>query len=245
MTNLAQNNGTNNTFYSQYLDFPIELLEQLGTNEKLTREVNYSHGVSDKFSNHLFYCTMYAGKRYKTTLEQKQQAEKLYQVNKQKVIDNIGNKLVFVGMGMEYAAKYEDDVCNHRVRTEIVNPQGRRFFIEVGTGRGENMHIHHVVDRDQENEYSEKAQYYRNEIEKKGGFWKIGKGHPDYEKYQEYMSQPYYWYKKDDWFSLNTKYTNQNILKLVNKLFDCKFTQIEVDYNHLTTNDYISSSPKF
>jgi len=245
MTNLTQNTETNNKFLSQYLEFPIELLNQLGTNEKLTREVSYSHGVSNEYSNHLFYCTMYEGKRYKTTLEQKQQAEKLYQVNKQKVIDSIGNKLVFVGMGMEYAAKYEDDVCNHRVRTEIINPNGRRFFIEVGTGRGESMHIHHVVDRDQEYQYNEKANYYRNLINNNGGFWKIGKGHPDYEQYQKYQSQPYYWYKKDQWFSLNTKYTKENVLKLVNSLFECNFTQIDVDYNHLTTDDYVSTSPKF
>ena len=83
---------------TQYLEMPAELLSQLGINEKFTREVNYSHGVSDSHSKHLFYCTMYGGKRYKTTAEQKEQAQKLYKINKQRAIDNVGNKLVFVGI---------------------------------------------------------------------------------------------------------------------------------------------------
>jgi len=227
----------------QYIEFPTELLNQLGVNEKLTREVNYSHGVCDKYSVHQFYCTMYGGKRYKTTLEQKEQAAKLYEINKQRAIKNVGNKLVFVGMGCEYSAKYEDDVCNHRIRTEIVNPQGRRFFIEVGTGRGEDMRIDHVVDRDQEDEYNAKATEYRQKIEDEGGFWRIGKGHELYEKYQEYNNQPYYWYKHEQWKNLKTKYTKANVLSLVNILFDCNFTEIEIDYNHLRTDDYKSVSP--
>jgi len=105
------------------------------------------------------------------------------------------------------------------------------------------MHITHVVDRDQEDEYNLKAQEYRNKIEQAGGFWKIGKGHPLYENYQIYMGQPYYWYKKDDWFSLNAKFTYANVLKLVNNLFDCNFTEMAVDYYHLNTDDYVSTSP--
>ena len=242
MTNLAQNYYTGNT---TYLEFPIELFNQLGTNEKLTREVNYSHGVSDKFSNHLFYCTMYAGKRYKTTLEQKEQAEKLYQINKQKVIDNIGNKLVFVGMGMEYTPRYKNDVCNHRIRTEIVNTEGKRFFIEVGTWGNELMRIDHVINRDQQDEYDEKVIFYRNEIEAKGGFNKVGRHEPLMENYLNYQKQPYHWYKHNDWKNLKIKYTNENVLNLVNTLFNCNFKEMTVDYNHLTTDDYVSTSPKF
>jgi len=228
---------------TEYLEMPAELFSQLGANEKFTREVNYSHGVSDKYSKHLFYCTMYGGKRYKTTAEQKEQAQELYEINKQKAIDNVGNKLVFVGMGCEYTARYNDDVCNHRIRTEILNPQGRRFFIEVGTWGAELMRIDHVVDRDQEDEYNEKASEYRQKIEDAGGFWRIGKGDELYEKYKTYMSQPYYWYKREQWQGLKEKYTKENVLKLVNSLFDCHFTEIEIDYNHLRTEDYKSISP--
>lgn len=225
-----------------YLEMPAELLSQLGTNERFTREVNFAHGCCDSNSVLKHYCTMYDGKRFITTLEQKQQAQKLYEINKQKAVANVGNKLVFVGMGCEYAARYEDDVCNHRIRTEIVNPQGKRFFIEVGTWGSELMRIDFVVNRDQELEYEEKAQFYRNEIEAKGGFNKVRDSDELMINYRKYQEQPYYWFKREQWQNLKTKYTNQNVMNLVNTLFDCNFTEMEVDYCHLTTDDYQSIS---
>jgi len=227
-----------------YLDFPAELLSQLGTNEKLIREVNYSHGVCNAQSQHLHYCTMYGGKRYKTTQEQKDKASKLYALNVQKAIENVGNKLVFVGMGMDYTARYDDDVCNHRIRTEIINPEGRKFFIEVGTWGAERMRIDFVIDRDQEIYYSEQAQNVRDEIQKRGGYNKVSFSDPlsiDLKKYQE---QPYYQYKIDEYKDLNIKFTKQNVIDFVNNIFDCHFTEIEIDYNHLTTDIYNSVSPK-
>lgn len=230
--------------HTQYLPMPTDLLNQLGTNERLTREMNFAHGCCDQYSVFMHYCTIYGGKRYITSLEQKQRAEKLYKINKQKAIDNIGNKLVFVGMGCEYTARYEDDVCNHRIRTEITNPQGKKFFIEVGTWGNELMRIDFVVNRDQEHEYEEKVQYYRNEIEAKGGFNKVWNNDESMINYRKYQEQPYYWYKKEEWQNLKTKYTKQNVINLVNTLFDCNFTIMEVDYCHLTTDDYTSISPK-
>jgi hypothetical protein len=98
---------TLNTYKTQQNEYsifrmPTELFSQLGTNEKFTREVNFAHGCCDQYSVLQHYCTMYEGKRYITTLEQKEQAQKLYEINKQKAIKNVGNKLVFVGMGCEY-----------------------------------------------------------------------------------------------------------------------------------------------
>lgn len=230
--------------HTQYLPMPTDLLNQLGTNERFTREVNFSHSVCNAQSVHQFYCTMYGGKRYKTTLEQKEQAQKLYEANKQRVIKNVGNKLVFVGMGCEYAARYPDDVCNHRIRTEIVNPEGKRFFIEVGTWGKELMRIDHVVNRDQEDEYSERLQFYRKEIEAKGGFYRVGESDQAMINYRKYQNQPYHWYRHEQWKDLKLKYTNANVLQLVNTLFDCNFTEMEVDYYNLTTDDYTSVSPK-
>lgn len=227
-----------------YLDFPAELLSQLGTNERLTREVNYSHGVCNTQSHHLHYCTMYDGKRYKTSQEQKDKASKLYALNVQKAIENVKNKLVFVGMGMDYAARYADDVCNYRIRTEIVNPEGRKFFIEVGTWGNERMRIDFVVDRDQEIYYADQCQNVRNEILKRGGYHKLSFSDPLYLDLKKYQEQPYYSYKRDEYKDLNIKYTKQNLIDLVNNLFDCNFTEIEIDYNHLTTDIYNSVSPK-
>lgn len=227
-----------------YLDFPAELLSQLGTNEKLIREVNYSHGVCNAQSQHLHYCTMYGGKRYKTTQEQKDKASKLYALNVQKAIENVGNKLVFVGMGMDYTARYDNDVCNHRIRTEIINPKGRKFFIEVGTGGVDYMRIDHVIDRDLQIHYEKKQNEFRDQINANGGFSKVAHSSPLYVDYKKFQEQPYHWYKKEVWQGLRTKYTKQNVIDLVNNLFDCHFTEIEIDYNHLTTDIYNSVSPK-
>lgn len=225
-----------------YIDFTPELLENLETNDRLIREMHFSHSCCDMGGKHLFYCTMYKGSRYKTSIEQKETASKLYAINKDKKIKSLGNKLVFVGMGMEYPERYEDDVCNHRIRTEIINKDGRRFFIEVGTWGEELMRIDHVVDRDQQKEYEDKLNAIHDKIVEMGGFCKVSEDNPIMINYRKYQSQPYHWYKKEDWGSLRIKYTKENVLRLVNKLFDCNFTEMDVDYNYLTTQDYISTS---
>jgi hypothetical protein len=227
-----------------YVDFTEDLLSQFGINEQLTRAINYSHSVCNASGHHLFYCTMYDGKRYKTSLEQKEQARLLFLENKKKVISKIGNKLIFVGMGMDYPERYEDDVCNHRIRTEIINPFGRRFFIEVGTWGTERMRIDHVIDRDQQDEYDEKCVEIRARIQETGGYNKHRIGSPLMIELERYQSQPYHWYKKSEWIDLEIKYTKKNVIELVNKLFDCNFSELEIDTIHLTTDDYSSKSPK-
>jgi len=225
---------------TEYLEMPIDLLNQLGENVKFTKAVSFAHPVANSGGHILHHCTMYAGKRYVTTLEQKQEAEKLHKINKQRFIENMGNKLVFVAMGSDYTARYENDPCNYRIRTEIENPDGRRFFIEVGRGQGEMMCIDFVIDRDQESEYEKEAQRLRKIIQESKMVFVT---HPLYADYQKYTGQPYYWFKKDQWNGLKTKYTNANILKLVNDLFECHFSELVVDCDHLTTDDYASKSP--
>jgi len=232
------------TIAAGYEVAPQQVIDLIGKDAKITHEFCYAHPVADKYSNTIHFGALVYPKRYAIDAELKQHAANEYAKMKQDLISSIGNKLVFVGMGMSYTERYEDDVCNHRIRTEIVNPEGRKFFIEVCAGKGENMHITHVTDRDQEHDYSIKAAEYRKKIEEAGGFWKIGKGHHLYEQYQNYMSQPYYWYKKQEWNSLNAKYTNANVLKLVNKLFDCNFTEMVVCDYLLSTEDYASTSTK-
>jgi hypothetical protein len=223
---------------------PLEVLEQIGKSAKITREFHYAHGVCDSFNNRVHFGALIYPNRYAVTKEQKEYATKHYNRMKTDILAGLGEKLVFVGMGVEYPARYDDDICNHRIRTEIVNPQGKRFFIEVGTWGSELMRFDHVIDRDQEEEYRCKSLEYRDKIEKAGGFWKIGKGHPLYDEYQKYQLQPYHWYKKNDWHDKRMKYTKANVLKMVNKLFECNFSELVIDCNFLTTDDFTSNSPK-
>ena len=138
-------------------------------------------------------------------------------------------KLIFVSMGMSYTPRFAGDVCNHRIRTQITNPKGRNFFIEVGTGRGDKMRIDHVIDLDQEREYKEKASYYREKISESK---MLPQRHPLWATYQKYMEQPHQWYKYKEWESLNVEYTQDNVIKLVNRLFECDFTDMELTETH-------------
>lgn len=232
---------------TQYLEMPETLLAELGENVELTKEMNYAHPVGDSMGNTLFNCTMYRGKRYKTDKEMIDKAAILYKENKDKAISNVGNKLVFVGMGCNYTKRYDDDVCNHRIRTELINKDGKRYFVELGTCGNEKMRADHVVDRDLEDIYSNKLIEIRNEIEKNGGFLRISHNDPLMISYKKYQNQPYYWFEKEKVESLinkGIKYTNENVLKFVNDIFGCKFTEMEVDYYHLNTSDFTCVSPK-
>jgi hypothetical protein len=148
---------------------------------------------------------------------------------------NQNSKLIFVSMGMDYKERFPGDVCNHRIRTELVNPHGRKFFIEVGTGRGDKMRIDHVIDRDQELEYAEKAHYYLERIKESK---MVPQKHPLWDSYKKYMEQPHQWYRYKEWQGLSLEYTKENVLKLVNRLFECNYTEMELteDYSAVFSN---------
>lgn len=67
-----------------------------------------------------------------------------------KTIEENWGKLVFVGMGSTYAARYDGDPCNHRIRAYIVGADRMRYFLEVGTGLGEMMRVDHAQALSQE-----------------------------------------------------------------------------------------------
>lgn len=230
---------------TQTVKAPAELINLIGIDAEVTREFAYSHQSCDGGGKFLYWVALLRGGRYAVTDEDKEMATIEMARMKRERVSSVGDSLVFVGMGMNYVERYPGDVCNHRIRTEIVNPEGRRFFIEVGTGRGDTMRIDHVVDRDQEKEYEDNLQRVHEKIEAAGGFYKNGRGSALYEQLEKWRGQPYYWYKAREWQSLNVQYTKANVLKLVNDLFDCHFSDMEVEYNLLSTEDYTSTSPAF
>lgn len=217
------------------------LINQIGKDPEITKAIAMAHKVCDYRGHFQHYCALLYPDRYKVDKVLKNYAMGMYQHMKA-AIEIEDNTLYFVAMGCDYEARYTDDVCNHRIRTEIVNPSGRNFFIEVGTWGEGSMSIDHVIDRDMEEEYNKEAAKYRSLINERGGFWKHGEGSLLYEQYQKYQEQPYHWYKKEIWHDLKIKYTNENILKLVNTLFECNFNEIVIDRYFLTQDDYKSKS---
>ena len=227
-----------------YTELPESLLLELGQNKELTRAAAYAHGCCSAQGHHLHYCVMYAGKRYKIDAQIKETAKELNLKNVAEAVQNVGNKLVFVGMGCDYEPRYEGDPANHRIRTFITNPKGRKFFIEVGRSpRCEKMHIDFVIDIDQQNEFEALREQNYEKIQNAGGWNKLGYEHPLTLENKRLQSQPYYWFKKDVYFGREYRYDKETILNLVNTLFDCKFTEMEVDSVLLTQDNYTSVSP--
>jgi len=227
-----------------YTQLPEGLALELGTNKKLTRAAAYAHGCCDAQGRHLHYCVMYAGQRYKIDAQTKEAANELHLQNVAQAAQNVGNKLVFVGMGCDYEPRYDGDPGNHRIRTFVTNPEGRKFFIEVGrSSRGEGMRIDFIIDIDEENKFEALREQNYEKIQSAGGWNKLGYEHPLILENKRLQSQPYYWFKKDVWFGREYKYDKQTIIKLVNSLFECKFTDMEVDSVLLDQDIYTSVSP--
>jgi hypothetical protein len=182
--------------------------------------------------------------KYFVTDEQMNEAKRLLKAAKEKVFNNHANDLLFCSMGCNYVPKYDDDVCNHRIRTEFLNKNGKRFFVEFGTGVGDNLRVDHSIDRDLEIEFEKKlseAYEFRDKLEYKSEQWYL---HNDIVK--KYQGQPYNNYGGLERLTHSIKYTKANILNLVNETFECDFKNIIVDQYTIHPNDreIICKSPK-
>lgn len=219
-----------------------EDMQEIYSNEKKRNAIAYAHQCADKYGNFLHFSTCEYPTRRIVTAEQIREAQAEIKRSKAEKIKTLGNKLVFVGMGCDYEPRFIDDVCNHRIRTNFKNKDGKTFFIEVGTGRGENLRVDHAIDKDLQNEYDAKSSEYaekRNACERGSAQW-----HKYHELFKEYLKQPYNNYNGVERMGDGIKYTFANVLKLVNENFNCNFQEMEVDAYTLTTDDFTCQSPK-
>lgn len=220
-----------------------KLFEENKANIIFLKAIKNAHQCADKNGNFLHFKALMYPLEYIVTTEQINEAKTLFNAAKAAFLSGIGNKLIFVGMGSDYDPRFDDDVCNYRIRTEILNPEGKHFFIEFGRGMGENLNFDHVINRDQQKEYEEKRSEIYDKIKNSGFQFH---SHPLIEEYKKYDSQPYHWYKRELWAKTTSiKYTQQNVLKWVNELFNCNFKDMQVDSIFLSPDDYKSISPKF
>lgn len=196
-----------------------EKFKEIYTDEKFRNQVSSAHWQCKSNGEKVHQITCSYPVTYIVTPEQIETAKVERARAKQAKLDDVGNKLVFVGMGWTYEPRYEDDVCNHRIRTELVNADGREFFVEVGTGRGENMRVDFAIDRTRQKELDDS-------FERQGEFY----------NYKNLERGNY---------GFSVKYTLQNVLKFVNENFGCNFREIEIDNYNLSAEDYKSVSPSF
>ncbi len=193
-----------------------EKFKEIYTSEQFRNQVAYAHQHCNSNGVFIEFITCSYPVTYIVTPEQIEEAKKECERAKIERINGIGNKLVFVGMGMDYLPRYEGDPANHRIRTEFKNIHGNEFFIEVGTNGPENMRIDFAIDRTMQKKLND-------EVNK--------------------QSQFYNYHGLERSKNIYT-YTKERILSLVNREFDCKFIEMEVDNYNLSTDDFICQSPK-
>ena len=110
-----------------------EKLQDIYTNKKFRNEVAYAHACYTAYPSNQFKYrqTCSYPVRWIVTDEQIALANKELERSKAETKERYQNSLLFVGMGMTYET--DTDIGNHRIRTEFVNKDGRKFFVEFGT----------------------------------------------------------------------------------------------------------------
>jgi hypothetical protein len=212
---------TNTTMNKREEIMTPEIMQGIYTDEILRKAVAYAHSCCDQSYKHLHYKALGWPFEYIVTEQQIHEAKEELARAKERIYAEHSNDLLFVGMGSDYAPRYEDDVCNYRIRTEFTNRHGHRYFIEFSTlAVGYGFAIPFAIDRDKE-------------IELNGAIDRQGE---------------YYNYKGLQLSKIGhtQDYTNRNILNLVNHYFDCCFKRVVVDNYTICMDDrdIICESPK-
>lgn len=227
-----------------YTRMPDEYIHRIYTDERFRNAIAFAHICTEKGGKFSHYCAMTPEGQYIVTEEEIEWAKTYLATCKDEVFTRHRNDLLFVSMGGDYEPRYEDDPCNHRIRTEFINKDGHRYFIEVGTYGSDAMLVDSSIDRDAEikHEAERKALYeeYKN----------LRRRDPKWEEYRKRYTASHtnvgYNFGDIQRKDHRLKYTKQNILRLVNETFGCLFTNIVIDHYTISTNDreIICYSPK-
>ncbi len=208
----------------QTITLTDEKLQNIYTDEQFRNQVANAHKclTSNSVFKHMQTCSYPI--TYIVTEEQIALAKSEKLRGKMKALESIGNKLVFVGMGMTYDIKPNeelemyDDIGNHRIRTEFVNDKGNQYFLEFSKSarRPTEAHIDFAIDRTKQIQLNDS--YHRQ-----GEFY-------NYKGLERNLTGVFY--------------SKHSIINLVNRHFDCSFSVMEIDNYNLSPDDFICVSPK-
>ena len=196
---------------SKYPELSNETFKRVYSDPKFRNTIACAHRYSEPGSHERMVAEEYPNKFFVTD-EQINEAKRLLKAAKEEVFNKHANDLLFCSMGCNYGPRYDDDVCNHRIRTEFLNRNGKRFFVEFGTGLGENLIVDHSIDRDLELDFEKtltEAYERRDKFDYKSEQWYF---HHDIVK--KYQGQPYNNYGGLERLNRPIKYTKTNILNL-------------------------------
>ena len=220
----------------QDVRMPAEYIHRIYIDERVRNAIAHAHICCKGNGIFSHYCAMTPDGRFIVTEEDINLAKDHLTRCKAEVFSKHKNNLLFVSMGMSYKPRYEDDPCNHRIRTEFLNKNRRRFFIEIIANGPDGMYFDYSIDRDLEiEEQAKKAQLYEQ-------YKNMDMRDPKYYEYKKrYLdcsnANACYNYGGLERAKLGLKYTKQNILHLINDTYDCLFKYILIDENTISMND--------
>jgi hypothetical protein len=204
---------------NRHIELTSEKFAEIYTNESFRNNVAFAHRCCDGRGNFKYYGTCSWPQRYRVTPQQITEARKEYERAKAGVYEKYSSDLLFAGMGMPYVPRFEGDAGNHRIRTTFKNSDGHSYFIECCRNMdGDNFYVDTTVDIDRQKELNN-AHHRQSE---------------------------YYDIAGIERKPLGLKYTGDNLLRLVNRYFNCRFKNVVIDnYNiHPDDREIICESPK-
>lgn len=192
--------------------------KEIYTNEELRNAVAFAHSVCKSNGEKEYKKALLYPISYKVNKEQIEQANTLRNKKIKKVLKENKNNLLFVGMGMEFESILKNGVGNHRIRTEFLNKDGVKCFIEVGTGKNpeDNLRVDFAVYNYCEGDYN--ISIKERDAKQKYNYMNLERETP------------------------SLKYTYDNVLNLVNKYFNCDFKKMVVDYYNISCDGVLCES---
>jgi len=194
-----------------------EKYEKFKKDDRFIHNVIFAHQCGDSNGKFLHYKAMTkytnAGEDFEVTEKQIKTAKKEYNKRKNKILKNIDNKLVFVGMGMSFKPSTINHIGNHRIRTYFKNNKGILCFVEFGTARDKDfLRCDHALMNTKKDNSEWESLSERDKKEKRISLESI----------------------KGDYI----EFTKENVLELINKSCDCSFKEVEVEDYFISTDDF-------
>ena len=221
-----------------------EKFQEIYTNEELLRNISTAYGCYDS-SHQLKHFKAFGiyPDAYIVTQQQIDLAKQEFERLKAEKMANLkAGELVFISMGMDYEARFEGDICNHRIRTTFKNNEGHTYFVEFCKNGRKGDKLNDFVCDFSIDEDWRKAQEteairlldVRNSFERYSKDWE--------EAHKEYIAndhQRYYNAFGIEHKSFEMQFTKENLLNLINETFGCSYTSLSIDRFIFSTSDIV------
>lgn len=191
-----------------------EKMKEIYIDERFRNAVAWAGECNNQYGEFKRFKALSYPLEYIVTEEQKKEAQNEYERAKAAKIKSIKRgTIVFTGMGMIYKKRFDGDICNHRIRSYFKNSKGHRFFLEF-CAKSNDEGFYCTGSEDMEREENEKKGIRANE--------------------------PYHHSKQLERKNFTQRFSEKNLLCIINRSFDCKYERLEVDNYTLRGDDFIS-----